>query len=609
MAARLVRPVPALLVALLVAASLAAFAAPPAHAGTPTSDTYFWLNTIGSAGAGPGYFGGTTNPGPYGVATDSQGRVYVADPNNDAAPLQKFTADGTYVCPVAPYGGSAGQVMGAYGVAVGPNDVVYAVDTWRGDSNRIQKFSWSDSEQKYVSAGVIATPEVTSGKAFSIAVDTAGNVYLTRNTGDVVKYSAAGTFVATIDPGLTSAYCVAVDDGGDLYVGESGCVKKLHSDDGTTYTVTATWTGTVNGQDIAGPRGLAVDAQHNLYVADDSRCRIVKLDATGAAVTCWGSAGSGNEQFNDTYSVAVSPGGAVYVADAVNRRVTRFGRDATPPEVTPSVSPAVWTNAASVTIGLSASDPTVADQYHSGMRSASPLQYDLGSGWTDYADVLTVTDEGRTDVPYRAYDNVGSETSGTASAFIDRTPPTTGVSGIPAGWSKKAVTATFTRSDAKGPLAVSGVADTQYSINGGATWQSAVLSRAPITRLGTTTLRYRSIDFANNTEVYKSATVRVDTARPVPKVLANRTVYHGRVVSLPYRVGDAANTPSKIVIKLFRAGVLKKTLSLGYKPSNVTLSYAYRCWLPAGTYSWVVYATDIAGNTQLRPSSARLVVR
>ena len=45
------------------------------------------------------------------------------------------------------------------------------------------------------------------------------------------------------------------------------------------------------------------------------------------------------------------------------------------------------------------------------------------------------------------------------------------------------------------------------------------------------------------------------------------------------------------------------------KPTNTDLDYSYRCRLRKGTYTYRVYATDLAGNTQARPSVKKLWVR
>src|SRR5207244_2458453 len=59
------------------------------------------------------------------------------------------------------------------------------------------------------------------------------------------------------------------------------------------------------------------------YVGDESNNRVQKFSPTGTYVTQWGTAGSGNGQFNVALGTAVDAAGSVYVADYSNSRVER----------------------------------------------------------------------------------------------------------------------------------------------------------------------------------------------------------------------------------------------------------------------------------------------
>ena len=86
----------------------------------------------------------------------------------------------------------------------------------------------------------------------------------------------------------------------------------------------------------------------------------------------------------------------------------------------------------------------------------------------------------------------------------------------------------------------------------------------------------------------------------------------GRYVRLYYKVSDLAPNSGKatvtIKIKTLR-NVTKKTLRLGSRAVNKTLSYRFRCGLARGTYRYYVYATDSAGNIQATLGRNYLYVR
>jgi hypothetical protein len=74
-------------------------------------------------------------------------------------------------------------------------------------------------------------------------------------------------------------------------------------------------------------------------------------------------------------------------------------------------------------------------------------------------------------------------------------------------------------------------------------------------------------------------------------------------------VVDATSPQAKVVIRIYKGSALKKTLSVGSKATNANLTYAYKCKLPKGKYSWKVYATDLAGNAQAKPAVRTLTVK
>ena len=96
----------------------------------------------------------------------------------------------------------------------------------------------------------------------------------------------------------------------------------------TASPVDFVWKITSGSSPLALPNGLALDQQGNLYVEDSQNSQIVKFDSNGKLLLEWGSQGEADGQFNfppdDYASVAVDAQGNVYVTDDTNARIQKF---------------------------------------------------------------------------------------------------------------------------------------------------------------------------------------------------------------------------------------------------------------------------------------------
>ncbi len=122
--------------------------------------------------------------------------------------------------------------------------------------------------------------------------------------------------------GFSNPADVAVDSSDNVYVVEQGGnrVRKLTSTGGSI----ATWgtAGSGNGQ-FNLPRAIVLDGSGNVYVADTLNHRIQKFDSSGNYILQWGTQGSGNGQFESPSGLAWD-GTSIYVADTSNHRVQKF---------------------------------------------------------------------------------------------------------------------------------------------------------------------------------------------------------------------------------------------------------------------------------------------
>jgi len=105
-------------------------------------------------------------------------------------------------------------------------------------------------------------------------------------------------------------------------------------------------------------------------------------------------------------------------------------------------------------------------------------------------------------------DNAGNSTTATSSPAvnIDKTAPTTGISGTSNNWTNGQVTVTLTPSDN-----LSGPASTSYSVDGGATQTGTSFT---LSSEGDHTVTYSSTDRAGNTEAAQTVHVKIDKTAP-----------------------------------------------------------------------------------------------
>ena len=199
---------------------------------------------------------------------------------------------------------------------------------------------------------------------------------------------------------------------------------------------------------------------------------------------------------------------------------------------------------------------------------------------------------------------------GSAYVFaLDSGAPVTSASLAPlanaAGWNRTAVTVSLSATDD-----VSGVDNTWYRLGDAGVYSIYDAAAKPVVSdNGVTNVWFYSRDVAGNVETAKSLPVRIDTTRPVTKALAKATVKRGKKVTLRLRVDDAVSPEAAVTVRIYKRSALKKTLELGLQTANTEIRYLYTCKLARGTYTWKVYASDLAGNMQSTIGYKTLTVR
>ena len=268
--------------------------------------------------------------GPYGIAVDSSGNVYEADCENHR--VQKFTADGQFITKWGGCcaGGGDGLMYLPQGIAVGTNGAVYVGDA----ADQIQKFtskggflagwnSWGSGDGRFEGP-------------YAVAIGPAGDVYV----GDlfnqrIQKFSADGRFQMKWG-GVGLTYSVATDSAGYVYVGCDEALQKFTAEGVFVWEIGGGG-GTGDGE-FRKVRGVAVDKDGTIYTTDGDcgeahgdgthkECRVQKFTSDGQFVTKWGTLGTGDGQFGDIRGIAVDGNGNVFVADPYSNYIQKFKTD------------------------------------------------------------------------------------------------------------------------------------------------------------------------------------------------------------------------------------------------------------------------------------------
>ena len=190
-------------------------------------------------------------------------------------------------------------------------------------------------------AGTPTTPGVFTGTFTS--TNSAGSatqaftfiVYATALPASGLTVSSVGAQFPADNP---SGLAVGPDD--RVYFSSNGGIYQLNADNSVTRLAGNYGSAYIDGAGttarFSSPDGLAVDASRRIYVADSSnhRIRVVSADNVVSTVAGNGTAGfadgpAASAQFNLPRGVALDAAGNVYVADYQNQRIRKIAPDGT----------------------------------------------------------------------------------------------------------------------------------------------------------------------------------------------------------------------------------------------------------------------------------------
>ena len=179
--------------------------------------------------------------------------------------------------------------------------------------------------------------------------------------------------------------------------------------------------------------------------------------------------------------------------------------------------------------------------------------------------------------------------------------PTRAAGGAAPGWYRTTVAIKFSASDSGW-----GVSRTRYTLNRGVSWWTA--DSLTVRANGKTTIAYDAVDRAGNVAPTKALAVHVDKVKPVPAALNTVKARRGSKGTFKCRVTDKWSPTCSVTLVVKRGNKTVGRFALGQQKSRVAFSQRLRCSWAKGRYRWLVYATDLAGNVQLRPASGVLIV-
>ena len=303
--------------------------------------------------SGNGILGGVSGSGddefddPAAIAVDAAGRLYVADSGNDR--VKRYTPGG-----VRDVGWATAGIADGFddpsGVAVDASGNLYVADSGNDCIKRYNSFGLLDTA--WGSGGSIgsfgtAVDQFNSPEGIAIDVSS-GKLYVAdRSNHRIVRYDLDGTLDTTWGSGgmigtgsygssvndFYLPYGVAVDASGGLFVADThnNRIKKYTS--GGSLDTSWGSNGIIAGsgaENFSQPKGLVVDADGNLFVADTVNSRIKKYASDSTLDTAWcaggimAAYGSGAGQFNSPSDAVMDSRGRTYVADMMNSRIARY---------------------------------------------------------------------------------------------------------------------------------------------------------------------------------------------------------------------------------------------------------------------------------------------
>ncbi|MFC5467393.1 S-layer homology domain-containing protein [Cohnella suwonensis] len=310
---------------------------------------------------------------PEGVATDADGNVYIVDTDNNR--IRKLDAVTKKISTVAGTGepGYSGdgdlatlsQLNEPEAVVVDSDGNIFIADYGNqvirkvGTDGKISTFAGTAEVYGYSGDNGLAADAQFDGP-IALALDSDNNLYVAdlynarirkieATTGIITTIAGTGVPGFSGDDGpateaqLNYPRGLALDSDNNVLIidRDNHRIRKIDSESGVISTIAGTGSlgysgdgGPANNAQLNEPRGIALDLEGNILIADKGNNRIRMIDAeSGSIMTIAGTGNAGfsgdggpatSAEFDSPYGVAVDSYGNVYFADKNNQRLRKL---------------------------------------------------------------------------------------------------------------------------------------------------------------------------------------------------------------------------------------------------------------------------------------------
>ena len=219
------------------------------------------------------------------------------------------------------------QLIGPYGIAFDSKGLVYVADQRVG---AVFIFNLETRDTQLIRNGA----EAHFGWINGLAIDDDDRLFVSDGKlRRVVIFNPKHEVESQITEGLQDPVGLAIDTTNRfLYVVDTQQDQVMVYDADTLKLLRRIGTGGKNhflttAGDFGAPQGVAVDKDGNVYVTDTLNDRVEIFDAEGSFISTFGKAGDGPGYFARPKGIAVDGDGHIWVADAVQDRLQVFNRE------------------------------------------------------------------------------------------------------------------------------------------------------------------------------------------------------------------------------------------------------------------------------------------